>query len=141
LFFFGMMMGAIMLQDDQWERMREFVPGGRKGKRGPRSDARKFIDGLLWLAGSGGGWQDLPEQYGPYQAVKRRYYRWLRQGIIERIFEAVSDNAEMGRLAADARRLRAELLADEGKLKKGALKPRLSPAPAPLLPQSKIGTA
>lgn len=121
--------------------MREFVPGGRKGKRGPRSDGRKFIDGLLWLAGSGGGWQDLPEQYGPYQAVKRRYYRWLRQGIIERIFEAVSDNAEMGRLAADARRLRAELLADEGKLKKGALKPRLSPAPAPLLPQSKIGTA
>ncbi|RYL96220.1 IS5/IS1182 family transposase, partial [Sphingobium fuliginis] len=24
-----------VLRDDQWERLREFVPGGRKGKRGP----------------------------------------------------------------------------------------------------------
>ncbi|SNT13108.1 hypothetical protein SAMN06295912_14622, partial [Sphingomonas laterariae] len=23
-----------VLRDDQWERLREFVPGGRKGKRG-----------------------------------------------------------------------------------------------------------
>ena len=26
------------LTDSQWERLRELVPGGRKGKRGPRSD-------------------------------------------------------------------------------------------------------
>lgn len=24
-----------VLRDDQWDRLREFVPGGRKGKRGP----------------------------------------------------------------------------------------------------------
>jgi hypothetical protein len=39
-----------VLRDDQWGRLREFVPGGRKGKRGPRSDGRRFLDALLWLA-------------------------------------------------------------------------------------------
>jgi len=43
-----------VLRDDQWERLREFVPGGRKGKQGPRSDGRRFLDALLWLARSTG---------------------------------------------------------------------------------------
>ena len=28
------------LRDDQWERIKRFVPGGRKGKRGPRSGTK-----------------------------------------------------------------------------------------------------
>ena len=31
-----------------------FVPGGTKGKRGPRTDNRLFLDALLWMARSGG---------------------------------------------------------------------------------------
>lgn len=42
------------LRDDQWARIRAFVPGGTKGKRGPRTDNRKFLDALLWMARSGG---------------------------------------------------------------------------------------
>jgi transposase len=38
------------LRDDQWERLKPFIPGGRKGKRGPRSDGRRFLDVLLWMA-------------------------------------------------------------------------------------------
>src|SRR3546814_18285141 len=46
-----------ILRDDQWERLRDFVPGGREGKRGPRSDGRRFFDAILWLARSGGCWR------------------------------------------------------------------------------------
>ena len=43
-----------VLRDDQWARLEPFVPGGRKGRRGPRSDARRrFFNALLWLARSG----------------------------------------------------------------------------------------
>ncbi len=44
-----------VLRDDQWERVKPFVPGGGKGKRGPRSDGRRFFDALLWRARSGRG--------------------------------------------------------------------------------------
>lgn len=46
------------LRDDQWERIKGFVPGGTKGKRGPRTDNRKFLDALLWMARSGGRWRE-----------------------------------------------------------------------------------
>src|SRR5690606_17010697 len=97
-----------VLRDDQWELLREFVPGGRKGKRGPRSDGRRFLDALLWLARSGGRWRDLPERFGPYQTAKRRYYRWVEQGVIDRIFEAVVDDPDIEGLAIDATVIRAQ---------------------------------
>ena len=60
------------LRDDQWERLRDLVPGGRAGQRGPRCDNRRFVDALLWMVRSGGRWRDLPERFGGHQAAKRR---------------------------------------------------------------------
>lgn len=54
-------MDGEVLRDDQWEKVKSFVPDGRKGKRGPRSDGRRFFDALLWMARSGARWRDLPE--------------------------------------------------------------------------------
>lgn len=119
-----------VLRDDQWERLREFVPGGRKGKRGPRSDGRRFIDALLWVGRSGGRWRDLPEKLGAYQTVKRRYYRWIEQGVFERMFDTVSDDPDIEWLAIDATVIRAQAQAAGARVKRGALKPRRSAAHA-----------
>lgn len=108
-----------VLRDDQWERLLDFVPGGRKGKRGPRSDGRRFLDALLWLPRSGGRWRDLPEKFGPYQTAKRRYYRWVEQGVIDRIFEAVSDDPDIEWLAIDATVIRAQAQAAGARIKRG----------------------
>ena len=54
-----------------------FRAGWEEGKRGPRSDGRRFFDALLWMGRSGVRWRDLPGRFGPYQTVKRRYYRWI----------------------------------------------------------------
>jgi transposase len=113
-----------VLRDDQWDRLRAFVPGGRKGRRGPRSDGRRFFDAVLWLARSGGRWRDLPERFGRYQTVKRRYYRWIEQGVFDRIFEAVSDEPDLEWLAIDATVIRAQAQAAGARVKRGALKPR-----------------
>ena len=112
-----------VLRDDQWERLRDFVPGGRKGRRGPRSDGRRFLDALLWLARSGGRWRDLPDRFGPYQTAKRRYYRWVEQGVIDRIFEAVSDDPDIEWLAIDATVIRAQAQAAGARVKRGRSSP------------------
>jgi len=119
-----------VLRDDQWERLKPFVPGGMKGKRGPRSDARRFIDALLWVGRSGGRWRDLPEKLGPYQTVKRRYYRWVENGVLDRIFASVADDPDLEWLAIDATVIRAQAQAAGARIKRGALKPRRSAARA-----------
>ena len=129
-----------VVRDDQWERLKPFVLGGRKGRRGPRSDGRRFFDAILWLARSGARWRDLPEdRFGPYQTVKRRYYRWIDQGVFDRIFEAVAADPDMEWLSIDATVIRAQAQAAGGRRKRGERKPRLSAAPvADLAPKSMV---
>lgn len=97
-----------VLRDDQWEQIKQFVPGGRKGKRGPRSDGRRFFNALLWIARSGARWRDLPERFGPYQTAKRRYYRWIEMGVFDRLFEAVASQPDLEWLMIDATVIRAQ---------------------------------
>ncbi|MEM9148815.1 MAG: IS5 family transposase [Pseudomonadota bacterium] len=107
------------LTDSQWERLRELVPGGRKGKRGPRSDGRRFLNALLWMARSGGRWRDLPERYGNLHTVKTRYYRWLRAGHIDRLFHAVMEDPDLEWIAVDATIIRANAQAAGARRKRG----------------------
>jgi transposase len=113
------------LRDDQWERLKPLVPGGRKGKRGPRSDGRGFINALLWMARSGSRWRDLPERFGKYQTVKRRYYRWIELGVLDRIFDFLSCEADLEWLMIDSTVIRAHQHAAGAHLAKGGRIPRV----------------
>src|ERR1700678_1327423 len=91
-----------LLRDDQWERLKEFVPGGRKGKLGPRTDNRRFLNALLWMARSGGRWRDLPERLGDYETVKRRYDRWIEMGVLDAVLAALTREADLEWLMIDS---------------------------------------
>jgi transposase len=118
------------LRDDQWERLKDFVPGGRKGKRGPRANNRRFLDALLWMARSGGRWRDLPERFGDQQAVKRRYYRWISMGVLDEMLAALAREADLEWLMIDSTIVRAHQHAAGARKEKGGLMPRVLAGPA-----------
>jgi transposase len=113
-----------LLRDDQWERLREFVPGGCKGKRGPRADNRRFLNALLWMARSGGRWRDLPERLGDYETVKRRYYRWIEMGVLDAVLAALTREADLEWLMIDSTIVRAHQQAAGARREKGGRMPR-----------------
>ena len=131
-------MDCDVLRDDQWERIKSFVPGGTRGKRGPRTDNRKFLNALLWMARSGSRCRDLPERLGDYRSVKRRYYRWIEMGVFDRLFAAVAADPDLEWLAIDATVIRAQAQAAGARRKRGDLKPRLSAARAAASAQSSM---
>jgi transposase len=112
------------LRDDQWERLKEFVPGGRKGKRGPRTDNRRFLNALLWMARSGARWRDLPEELGDSATVKRRYYRWIEMGVLDAILAALAREADLEWLMIDSTIVRAHQHAAGARRQKGGRTPR-----------------
>jgi transposase len=109
------------LRDDQWEQLKGMMPGGTRGKRGPRTDNRKFVNGLLWMARSGARWRDLPERFGNYQVVKRRYYDWVRRGDLDKIMTALVETADMEWLMIDSTVIRAHQHAAGAPKKRGDL--------------------
>jgi transposase len=117
------------LRDDQWERLKEFVPGGRKGKRGPRTDNRRFLNALLWMARSGGRWRDLPKRLGKHETVKRRYYRWIEMGVLDEILAALAREADLEWLMIDSTIVRAHQQAAGARRQKGGRMPRALAAP------------
>jgi transposase len=118
------------LRDDQWERLKAFVPGGRKGKRGPRTDNRRFLNALLWMARSGSRWRDLPRQLGKHEAVKRRYYRWIEMGVLDEILAALAHEADLEWLMIDSTIVRAHQHAAGARRQKGGRMPRALVVPA-----------
>lgn len=115
------------LRDDQWERIKGFVPGGTKGKRGPRTDNRKFLDALLWMARSGGRWRDLPERLGDHRSVKRRYYRWIEMGVLDEMLAVLAREADLEWLMVDSTIVRAHQHAAGARKIKGGGCPGLGP--------------
>jgi transposase len=77
------------------------------------------------MARSGARWKDLPPGFGAFQTVKRRYYRWLERGLIDRLFEKLGQDADLEWLMLDSTVIRAHQHAAGAPKKKGARKPRV----------------
>ena len=46
-------------------------------------------NGIFWILRTGAPWRDLPERFGPWQTVYDHFSRWRREGVFERIIEAL----------------------------------------------------
>lgn len=65
---------------------------GRDGDPGVTAkDNRLFIDAVLWIAKTGAPWRDLPERFGNWNSIWRRFDRWAAKGVWARIFHELRD--------------------------------------------------
>ena len=83
-----------ILTDAQWERIAPLVPGkkGDPGRSG--EDNRRFVEGVLWMVRTGAPWRDLPEYFGKWSSVWKRFRRWALKGVFEKLFQALSDEPD-----------------------------------------------
>src|SRR4051794_36287907 len=82
------------LRDDQWERIRDLLPG-REGHVGVTAkDNRLFVEAVLYRYRAGIPWRDLPERFGAWKKVHTRFGRWARTSVWERIFRHLAGDAD-----------------------------------------------
>ncbi len=102
---------------------------GRPDQKGSTGrDNRMFVEGVLWIVRTGSPWRDLPEAFGDWNSVFRRFSRWSIKGVWWRIFETMSDDPDFEYLIIDSTIVRAHQHAAGAK--KGGLKIRRSAARA-----------
>ena len=78
------MLARHAISDDDWNRLVPLLP-----RRGPEGDRRRFVDAVLYVAKTGIPWRDLPERFGNWNAVWRRFDRWSRAGVWAKVFDAL----------------------------------------------------
>jgi transposase len=95
-------MPRLNLRDDQWERIERLLPG-KPGDRGrAAADNRLFVDAVLWMARSGAPWRDLPEEFGPWNSVYKRFARWQEQGVWQRVFAELAEDGDFEEVFLDS---------------------------------------
>ena len=69
----------------------------------------------LWVLRSGAHWCDLPERYGRWKTVHKRFSRWAHAGVWERVFTALTEDRDNRYLMLDSTIVRAHQQAATGK--------------------------
>jgi transposase len=108
------------LRDDQWARMADLIPGRVGHVGGTARDNRLFVEAVLYRYRAGIPWRDLPERFGAWKSTHTRYSRWAKSGVWERVFTALSADADNEYALIDATIVRAHQHS-AGARKKGAV--------------------
>jgi transposase len=83
-----------VLGDDQWAVIEELLPP-LKGPMGrPMVDHRKLVEGAIYRFRTGVAWRDLPAEFGPWQTVWKRHYRFSTDGTWDRVLTALQARAD-----------------------------------------------
>lgn len=88
-------MDRFILTDAQWAKMEPHCLGKATDPGRTGSDARLFLEAVLWIARTGSPWRDLPEIFGKWDTVFPRYRYWVKADVFKKIFDAVSDEPDM----------------------------------------------
>jgi transposase len=118
----------LVLNDAMWARMAPHLIGDERSRGTSGRDNRMFVEGVLWIVRTGSPWRDLPEVFGDWNSVFRRFSRWSQKGVWHRIFEAMAEDPDFEYLIVDSTIVRAHQHAAGAK--KGGLKIRPLAAPA-----------
>jgi transposase len=95
------------LRDDQWDRIKGLLPG-REGSVGvTAADNRLFVEAVLYRYRAGIPWRDLPERFGDWKNVHRRFSRWAESGVWETIFQHLAADADTEYAMLDSTIVRA----------------------------------
>jgi transposase len=79
------------LRDDQWDRIKDILPGREGHVGGTAPDNRLFVEAVLYRFRTGIPWRDLPERFGHWNSVWRRFDRWAARGVWAKVMAELRD--------------------------------------------------
>ncbi len=85
-----------LLTDEQWERVKKFIPERVRSPRGgrPPADDRDCFEGILWVCKSGARWIDLPDKNPSASTCWRRLQESEDAGVFVEMWHAFIDELD-----------------------------------------------
>lgn len=74
------------ITEAQYERIAGHCPIQRGSVK---TDNREFINAILYMAENGCKWRAVPKEYGNCSTLYKKFNRWSKNGVVQRIFTAL----------------------------------------------------
>ena len=84
-----------VVSDVLWQRLEPHLLGKVSDAGVTAKDNRLFLEAVFWRVGTGSPWRDLPPSFGPWNSQFRRFRRWAKAGVFERLFNAMSGDVDL----------------------------------------------
>ena len=85
-----MLSDRFMISDKQWELIEPHCLGKKSDPGRSGSDARLFVEAVLWIARTGTPWRDLPAEFGKWNSVFKWFRYWVKRVVFHIIFRYLS---------------------------------------------------
>lgn len=117
-------MANLTISKQQWKEIVTFLKQEQQKRTiyiKDEQECKRFLEALLWIARSGSQWRLLPETYGNWNSIYKRFAQWERQGVFKRMIQYFAKDHNLESLMLDSTIVRAHMSA-AGALKKTAVK-------------------
>ncbi len=89
-------MSVVKFNNQQWEKILAFLKTCPNIYIGQESDCRNFLEAVFWITRSGSQWRLLPDKYGNWNTIYKRFARWSQAGVFEKLFDHLSIEPRFG---------------------------------------------
>ena len=87
-----------VISDEAWAVIEPLLPRV-VGRSRPWLPHRMVVEGIAWRFRTGSPWRDLPERYGPWNTVFKRFDRWAKDGTWQAVLTAAQARSnQLGQL-------------------------------------------
>lgn len=100
-------MSTATLSNQQWSKIVTYLRANPGVYVGQEEKCRIFVEAVLRILRSGEQWRFLPEQYGKWNSVYKRFAGWCERGIWEQMLNHFADDPDMECLMLDGTVIRA----------------------------------
>jgi transposase len=100
-------MTDVRLTDAEWTKIRDWLRQDPNVYVGNEAECRRFVEAVKWISRSGAQWRLLPAEYGNWNSVYKRFGRWCKHAVWQRLLDHLADKADMENGMIDSTVVRA----------------------------------
>lgn len=112
-------MTANKIDQAQWGKIYGFLQAHPHVYAGQQEACRRFVEGVHWILRTGAQWGELPERYGNWNSVSKRFARWEERGVWEAMHQAFGQDPDREHVIPDSTVMRAPMCAAGGSNQNG----------------------
>ena len=104
---FSKMANRLEISDEEWKVIYPILVAHQRVRITSEDACRAFLVAVLWILRSGAQWRLLPEKYGNWNSVFKRFSRWCRNGVWQALLSGCTHLPDLQSILIDSTVIRA----------------------------------
>ncbi|MFH0898208.1 MAG: IS5 family transposase [bacterium] len=99
------------IKDEAWGKMLKFFRAHSRIYIKCEKTLKRFIESIYWIIKSGAPWRMLPEKYGKWNSIYKRFRNWVKKKVWEKLMDYCVQEPDLEYVIIDATIVRAHACA------------------------------